>query len=715
MNGALEQFNSKKISGWLSFKDNESNVLYYSIGSDERKPLPLVKGNRKDIKKKHFTFNINVNLDDCTTIKIQNEGGINVLGTPKKIIASSEEKSKVMKGHNGWLYLSNDTNNYMEYFLGNIGINADVLNNWIVQENSRKMVCSFSKIEYFSFIVPEKCSVYPEFLPSEFFKKRSALIEDLEKIPVISNMFIPSFPKDTALYDKYDPDDYFYYKGDTHWNYFGAYHAFTQIMQKLNVSPIVSLDKFVVNKSYTSGDLINKLDAVNIELARHVKVRKNSAIEVFNNNMLKTGRVECYINESALTNKKLVIFHTSSIDWMKPFILAQFRSVTFVWSKRIDWNIVKEYNPDTLIYQTNERFMTSSAKDISLNSLGYTNNYIANKLIECNCESFSVFNRDVYDFLTSDYSECIKKSPLKIILKAKNETELIDAWIDHHAQIVGYDNIIIVDTGSDDPKYINKLEYYKDRVLILNYSKPYNLIHANKSKANKAFYDLIEKTSDRMIILDADEFMLFYNGGRFSKNFDSTKYDNDIILCGTWMNNASLPDGDVFSLKEKSISFYVDDKKIRHGTKAGKSIVPTMLLNNLDHIGHNFHSQKNIDYINGKSLGDVFIFHFSNLGEKLTKKRVAAHLLSLGIDDQLLLNSNNGKELIERIEVDNPNTRLLNYIKQYFERHNFEHGEVISLNLHNPENSDFNSGVDLLSKNIVNLYSSLMSEIKKGS
>lgn len=39
---------------------------------------------------------------------------------------------------------------------------------------------------------------------------------------------------------------------------------------------------------------------------------------------------------------------------------------------------------------------------------------------------------------------------LKIILKVKDEPDLIRRWIQHHAKLVGRHNIIVVDCGSSD-------------------------------------------------------------------------------------------------------------------------------------------------------------------------------------------------------------------------------------------------------------------------
>ena len=56
-----------------------------------------------------------------------------------------------------------------------------------------------------------------------------------------------------------------------------------------------------------------------------------------------------------------------------------------------------------------------------------------------------------------------KDTLLKIILKAKDETYLIDTWIAHHATLVGYENLIIMDCGSQDPTYLEKLKFYASR------------------------------------------------------------------------------------------------------------------------------------------------------------------------------------------------------------------------------------------------------------
>ncbi len=49
------------------------------------------------------------------------------------------------------------------------------------------------------------------------------------------------------------------------------------------------------------------------------------------------------------------------------------------------------------------------------------------------------------------------KATLKICVKLVDEPLLIEDWIDHHARIVGIENLIIADNGSTDAANVGRI------------------------------------------------------------------------------------------------------------------------------------------------------------------------------------------------------------------------------------------------------------------
>ncbi len=103
-----------------------------------------------------------------------------------------------------------------------------------------------------------------------------------------------------------------------------------------------------------------------------------------------------------------------------------------------------------------------------------------------------------------------KNTILKIILKVKDEVDLIDKWIDHHAKIVGLHNIIIMDCGSTDRRFLDKLDAIRNEAVIFQYDKYYDSLHSYDS--NKQFFELLKREARYICILDADEFLFGVSG-----------------------------------------------------------------------------------------------------------------------------------------------------------------------------------------------------------
>ena len=272
---------------------------------------------------------------------------------------------------------------------------------------------------------------------------------------------------------------------------------------------------------------------------------------------------------------------------------------------------------------------------------GYQIKYAAahfNKKIYQNStgRSFETWELAYKDWLSRGRQEGVewaegKDTLLKIVLKAKDELELIDAWISHHSAIVGYENLIIMDCGSTDPRYLKKLEYYKSRILVLEYRRYYDHLHSTRS--NASFFTFVGHACKYLTILDADEFLIAKDGPLFSGDFVKKilRREQQQVFCGTWLNTiepAPMKNG-LFD-KNSELKIEVSDSAISAGTVAGKAISSTKILMDIGHLGHNLHAQDVMPFVSEKSFGHIFVLHIKNLGPEITQARILKHLFSKG-------------------------------------------------------------------------------------
>lgn len=224
-----------------------------------------------------------------------------------------------------------------------------------------------------------------------------------------------------------------------------------------------------------------------------------------------------------------------------------------------------------------------------------------------------------------------RDSTLKIILKAKDEPRFIDRWITHHANIVGRENLVILDCGSSDPEYLAKLDQYRGSIIILDYPRYYNDIHTTRS--NKSFYKLISDSCRYLTVLDADEFLVGYDGqslGAHNVKKLLRELDKPIFF-GIWLNNANRigDENGVIDWSDR-LPLRLDHQSFVNGAVAGKCVVRSDKVFDIAHLGHNMHVPGTVAAADAESLGKLFVIHVRNLNPKFNKKRVTKHLVTKG-------------------------------------------------------------------------------------
>jgi hypothetical protein len=211
-----------------------------------------------------------------------------------------------------------------------------------------------------------------------------------------------------------------------------------------------------------------------------------------------------------------------------------------------------------------------------------------------------------------------RSTPFKILLKTKDEPEMLHSWIEHHSRIVGFAGLVIFDNMSSDPRVEAIYDKYRSVVSVYRYSEFHNLIH--NTHYFPSLYAAIRQSCDHFAFLDTDEHLSCYDGaGRF--RLDSTIIpflDNQksaSILPGTWLQNI---DGytDHFSLYDRSIP-------LKHGLKWGKPIISTKasfdgMINHNTQIEHALYIQP--------LTTNFFVLHLSRISKQ---QRIEANLRKL--------------------------------------------------------------------------------------
>lgn len=129
-------------------------------------------------------------------------------------------------------------------------------------------------------------------------------------------------------------------------------------------------------------------------------------------------------------------------------------------------------------------------------------------------------------------------SPIKLILKTRDEIELLPLWIEWHADICGIENLVVLDHGSTDS---NVLQIYKSwpDLTVCRYTGYMDVVHHRV--AYKHLYDALGAASPYSALLDTDEFLTCAQDSsrhdrRAIKGFVEANAGAGIFPC-TWLFN----------------------------------------------------------------------------------------------------------------------------------------------------------------------------------
>ena len=271
--------------------------------------------------------------------------------------------AEVLFGREGYLFLAGDNNAAIDQHTGKRSITKAQLTQWVDTTTAREKYFEAINIPYYMQIVPDKHSVYSEYLPVSIIKdSKSNASKVMSALNPIINEHLTFSKKDLI---KAKVDDQVYHKIDTHWTDKGAYVGYLQIIECLKEKfPILNvLEKPEYITKWFGGDL-GSMQELKVSSEAEVLVEHAGYLEVFNNRIPVTGKIQIYENEFSDNDLVLLIFGGSSTVNFLKFITFSFKKVVFCWSGVLDYKLVEYYSPNIVLNQIRERFLIRPANDV---------------------------------------------------------------------------------------------------------------------------------------------------------------------------------------------------------------------------------------------------------------------------------------------------------------------------------------------------------------
>lgn len=297
------------------------------------------------------------------------------------VLASTTSSSKVMAGKEHWLFLAQDGafRNVIEDARSPDDLPAASVNLLASELERRRQWLEERGIRYLVILAPNKNSVYPEMLPEALRPVRPKSHRDQFVEAVRSQTHVEIIDVTSALLEEKKHNNVFYMT-DSHWNAFGAYAAYRQIMGPIvrdfpAVKPLPREQFRVEQYAWMAGDL-----AFMMGLSDYLK---EDRVLLFNKEWYKArglsydGPVDPHYFEvpqySLTDNAKLptaVIFHDSFWWELLPFMAESFSKALYVWLKPqsemelrfFDKALIEREKPDMVIEEFTERYIIPPLK-----------------------------------------------------------------------------------------------------------------------------------------------------------------------------------------------------------------------------------------------------------------------------------------------------------------------------------------------------------------
>jgi alginate O-acetyltransferase complex protein AlgJ len=275
--------------------------------------------------------------------------------------------AKVLLGREGWVFFDKPGSQpgTVEYYRSITLFSPGELEQWKNCLEQRFRWLAARGIHYLFVIAPNKNTIYPEFMPGYIRKvhqqsRMDQLLDYLARHSAVP--FLDLRPALLAAKQRYPV----YSRTDTHWNDFGAYIAYREIIRSLSLyfkeARPLPLSRFKIKTvNHLGGDLAIMLSLQDVVLREDMIMLEADPPLSARGRRLKN--ISRFVRQSVSRGQnaplpKMLMVHDSFYNRLQPFLSEQFSRVLYIW----DWDmnfypeIIEREKPKLVIDEMAERF-----------------------------------------------------------------------------------------------------------------------------------------------------------------------------------------------------------------------------------------------------------------------------------------------------------------------------------------------------------------------
>jgi len=272
---------------------------------------------------------------------------------------------KVISVNNDWKFLSNIYGNALSESKGIIQFTKTELKQLEERLVFRKRWLEKRNVKLYIAVAPNKHTTYGHLIPirQAVNKTKMQQLDSLCKNNGINYINLgKQFPKKGKKL--------LYFKTDTHWNEYGAFHGFKETIEYISKDfPNKKFNNFKINELtdktgevFFKGDLNKILKEESSERYTALIINKNQQQATLEKNLMPIPK---YFKKdptkyekrwtTSINNLKILIFHDSFYHGFEKFMVENFKNTISIWDHKFNETLISNTNPDILYHEILER------------------------------------------------------------------------------------------------------------------------------------------------------------------------------------------------------------------------------------------------------------------------------------------------------------------------------------------------------------------------
>lgn len=283
---------------------------------------------------------------------------------------SVSPNTNIILGKEDWLYYAGEDKSIFKY--KTIFEEKELKSKFDILKD-RKELYTGQGVHYFIVIAPDKQSIYHEYMPEYIQKLNENSNYDHIADYLSKNSLDINIDVKKALLKEKKKKDLTYYKTDTHWNVYGAFIAYQEIMKKfkeyypeLEYMSLTDFNIVDADKKY-SGDLANMLGMQEYFEEKTYKMipknnRKAKMRDVNNISGIVTKKPMLLSECDSCDNVTIMVIRDSFTVSLIPFLNEHFSKAIYISNDEnpeLVYTIIMKVKPNIVLFEKVERGMNT--------------------------------------------------------------------------------------------------------------------------------------------------------------------------------------------------------------------------------------------------------------------------------------------------------------------------------------------------------------------